>query len=755
MLQSSGDPPSFRRQFQRQILTPISIVIFAIVLVAAFGLYWAASTSNAVSLERQADITRRGLISSADQLSYEQQVIGRWDELSQRLSAVPFDTKWLDAHVGASAIGMFRHDIIFIVDHTGRPVYGYDSGQSLSRERFAVFAADLKPMVDAVRAQAAVGRRPDADNASPAARRSTELTQADTIYASYTTQVDGRPAAAGAMLITSGARGNASNAPILVSVRFLDGTFLRELSAWSLIDSPRYSRSPVARPGEATVPFLNERGKPVGYIFWKPELPGSRILGVLGPLVATLILVMISLMGLLVRSLWRSGHTLAGLVVDLRASEAQAQHLAFHDVLTGLPNRALFEGRLEQALARARRGESCTILALDLDRFKQVNDTLGHSAGDTLIREFAARLSRIVRAMDTVARIGGDEFTILLCDTSRVEDIDLVCERILAAVRQPFELLGSAVYVGVSIGVVLVPDVGTDRGDLMRKADIALYRAKSEGRDCYRTFTPSMDETIKLRSEIEEDLRRALANGNELEVHYQAEVDAATGTIVGLEALVRWLHPTRGLMLPEQFIPIAEETGLISVLGEGVLAEACRVARNCPGLFIAVNLSAIQFRSSDLAVRLIAIARNAGCDPRQIELELTESVLLDEDDTARTTLIALREAGFRIALDDFGTGYSSLSYLREFKVDKIKIDRSFTQNLGHDAEAAAIVTSVVTLGHAMGLTVTAEGVESRAQMQLLAAAGCNELQGFLFSRALPENAIAALLASNAKLRDVA
>jgi len=264
-----------------------------------------------------------------------------------------------------------------------------------------------------------------------------------------------------------------------------------------------------------------------------------------------------------------------------------------------------------------------------------------------------------------------------------------------------------------------------------------------------------MDETIKLRSEIEEDLRRALANGNELEVHYQAEVDAATGTIVGLEALVRWQHPTRGLMLPEQFIPIAEETGLISVLGEGVLAEACRVARNCPGLFIAVNLSAIQFRSSDLAVRLIAIARDAGCDPRQIELELTESVLLDEDDTARPILIALREAGFRIALDDFGTGYSSLSYLREFKVDKIKIDRSFTQTLGHDAEAAAIVTSVVTLGHAMGLTVTAEGVESRAQMQLLAAAGCNELQGFLFSQALPENAIAALLAGNAKLKDVA
>ena len=733
---------------------PISILVAAILLATSLGLYWATSTSNTVSIERQAEVARQALTSSADQISYEQQVIERSDQLPKRLAQVPLDTAWFDTQVGAWASGIFRHDLTIILDGRDRPIYTYGKGHPLPRARLAKVVADLKPMVEAVRARAAA-RPTDGLLREVISRRSTDLTRADTVYASYATQVDGRPAAASAMLIGSRASARAAGSSILVSVRFLDGDFLREMSVWSMIDSPRYSRSPVARAEEAKVPFINERGKTMGFFFWRPDLPGSRILRILGPMVALLILVMVGIVGLLARSLWRSGRRLAEAVVELQASEAQAQHLAFHDVLTGLPNRALFQDRADVALARARRGEPCAILALDLDRFKQVNDTLGHTEGDLLIREFAERLSRIVRAVDTVARIGGDEFSILLCGACRGGDLELLCDRILATVRQPFDLLGNQVYVGVSIGVALSPEAGTDRGDLQRKADIALYRAKSEGRGCCRIFTPSMDETIKLRSEIEDDLRRAMANGIELQVHYQSEVDAITGRIVGLEALLRWQHPTRGLMLPEQFLPIAEETGLISGLGERVLAEACRVASDCPGLFIAVNLSAVQFRSRDLASRLISIARRAGCDPSQIELEITESVLLDGDDTAREILVALRAAGFRIALDDFGTGYSSLSYLRDFKVDKIKIDRSFTQNIGHDAEATAIVTSVVTLGHAMGLTVTAEGVENRAQMQLLSAAGCNELQGYLFSRALPESAIADLLARDRRLKDVA
>lgn len=757
MLLASTDLETFRSHFQRQIMAPIVMLIIAVVLVAAFGLYWTASTSNAVSIDQQAQITQLGLSTSADQLSYEQQVIGRWDQRPQRLEAQPANSMWYNTELSAWASRMYKHDISFFVDARDHPFYGYERGSSIGQPRLNRLGAELQPMIAFVRSQARA-RHPGGLSPGIAPRSATDLTQADTVYKSYVTLVDGRPAAASAMLFGSSARADAADAPIIVSVRFLDGTFLREMSEWSMIDSPRYSRSPSAQPDEAMVPFADGQGKTVGYLIWKPDLPGSRIVKILGPMFATLVFILVGVMGLLLRSLWRSGHGLASAVVDLRASEAQAQHLAFHDVLTGLPNRALFQDRLDQAIARARRDEHCAILVLDLDRFKQVNDTLGHAAGDMLIREFAARLNKIVRGVDTVARIGGDEFTILLSNIHGSKDVDLLCQRILATVREPFELLGSEVHVGVSIGVALVPEAGTDRGDIIRKADIALYRAKSEGKDCYRIFTTSMDETIKLRSELEEGLRHALDNAAELEVFYQPQVDATSGTVVGLEALLRWHHPTRGTILPQEFISIAEETGLISAIGEHVLIQACRVARNCPGLFIAVNLSPIQFRAPDLASRFIAIAREARCDPRQIELEITESVLLDGTANARDILAALREAGFRIALDDFGMGYSSLSYLRDFKVDKIKIDRSFTQNLGHDVEATAIVTSVVTLGHAMGLTVTAEGVENSAQWQLLSLAGCNELQGFLFSHAIPEKELLGFIAHNTqnpKLRGAA
>lgn len=757
MLLASTDLETFHRHFQRQIMAPIGMLIIAVVLVASFGLYWTTSTSNAVSIEQQAQITKLGLSTSADQLSYEQQVIGRWDQDPRHLDEHRASSTWYNAQVSAWASRMFKHDISFFVDARNHPFYGYESGSSIGQPRLNRLGTELKSMIASIRSQAHArhlgGLSPGAASRSP-----TELTQPDTVYKSYVTLVDGRPAAASAMLFGAGAKADTTDVPIIVSVRFLDGTFLREMAEWSMIDSPRYSRSPSVKSGEAMVPLADGQGKTVGYVIWKPDLPGSRILKILGPMFAALVLVMVGVMGLLLRSLWRSGHGLASAVVDLRASEAQAQHLAFHDVLTGLPNRALFQDRLEQAMARARRGERCAVLVLDLDRFKLVNDTLGHAAGDMLIREFAVRLNKIVRGVDTVARIGGDEFTILLSNICGIKGVDPLCQRILSTVRQPFELLGSKVHVGVSIGVAIAPEAGTDRGDIIRKADIALYRAKSEGKDCYRIFTPTMDETIKLRSELEEGLRHALENHTELEVFYQPEVDATSGKVVGLEALLRWQHPTRGTMLPQEFISIAEETGLISAIGEHVLAKACRVARNCPGMFIAVNLSPIQFRSPDLASRLIAITQETRCDPRQIELEITESVLLDGNVNARDILAALREAGFRIALDDFGTGYSSLSYLRDFKVDKIKIDRSFTQNLGHDAEATAIVTSVVTLGHAMGLTVTAEGVENGAQWQLLSLAGCNELQGFLFSRAMPESELVGFIANNAhspKLRGAA
>ena len=688
-------------------------------------------------------------------MAYEQQGLAAWKQLSDQLAKPRIDKHWLDTEVGQWSSDMFRHDMTFILSPTGRPIYAFVAGHPADARSFAAVEPDLLPIINAVRRTAGTVRSEELPKGSEPKLRTTALTRSSTIFESGGASLNGRPAAASAMIIAVNARDEARTRPLMISVRYLDGSYLQELSSWNLLEGLRFSPHATSTQGEAMIPFDDRLGKRAGFFLWKPQLPGTRILRMVGPAAAVLLLLLLGALAWLMLSLWRSGRQLSAAVVDLQASEAQAQHLAFHDVLTGLPNRALFQDRLDQALARARRGEICAILALDLDRFKQVNDTLGHAAGDTLIREFAVRLSQTVRTMDTVARIGGDEFSVLVCDAGRREDVEQLCERIAATVREPFSLMGSEVFVGVSIGVVLAPDAGLDRGDLIRKADIALYRAKSDGRDRYQIFAASMDETVKLRGEIEDDLRRAIANGRELEVHYQPQVDAESGQIMGLEALLRWRHPVRGLILPDQFIPIAEETGLIVPLGDWVLAEACRVAAQWPDLFIAVNLSAVQFRSAGLASRIIDTAQAAGCEPVQIELEITESVLLHDDQAAADVLRTLRSAGFRIALDDFGTGYSSLSYLRHFKVDKIKIDRSFTKNLGQDHEAAAIVTSVVTLGHAMGLTVTAEGVESHHQMQLLTAAGCNELQGYLFAQALPETAIADVLSGRAGLRDVA
>jgi diguanylate cyclase (GGDEF)-like protein len=537
--------------------------------------------------------------------------------------------------------------------------------------------------------------------------------------------------------------------PLLVSIRFLDDTFLKRLSERNLIEGLRFSQVNTPENAEVSVPLTSDDRETIGYFIWRPELPGTKILSVIGPSTALVCGLMIVVMTLLVRSLHASMSKLESTVVELRASEAHAQHLAFHDTLTGLPNRALFHNRFDRALAHIERGEGLALLMLDLDRFKNVNDTLGHHAGDTLIREVGRRLSGLLRSGDTVARLGGDEFAILQVGTRGRSDGEALCSRIFEAVRQPFDLEGGQAFVGVSIGVVLAPDAGTDLIELQRKADIALYHAKDQGRDCHRYFEASMDESVKRRATIEEELREALASGTELKVYYQPQVAAAGQPVIGLEALVRWQHPSRGLIAPDQFLPIAEETGLIQQLGDMVLRRACAISLRWPDLFVAVNLSAAQFRASGLADRVIGIVQESGANARNIEFEVTEGVLLG-DALTRDTLKRLRAAGFRITLDDFGSGHSSLSYLRRYEVDKIKIDRSFIQPLGHsvDRDSAAIVQAITTLGRTIGLTVTAEGVKTEDQRRFLAKSGCAEMQGHLFARALPEDRIASMIAMN-------
>ena len=442
-------------------------------------------------------------------------------------------------------------------------------------------------------------------------------------------------------------------------------------------------------------------------------------------------------------------------ITAFREAEAHSRFLAFHDPLSGLANRTLLTERVDHELARmSLSGRPCALLYIDLDRFKDVNDSHGHQAGDELIRDFATRLTALVRTTDTVARLGGDEFAILISDVEDPESIKNLCSRVLVAASEPFDIAGMNVYVDASIGVVIADRFDLRCADLLRKADVALYKAKSDGRHCCRVFSDEMDEHRRLRALIDAELRDALASGRGLSLFYQPIYANSDERLLGVEALIRWEHPILGPLSPAQFLPIAEETGLISPLGDWVLATACRTMVAWPNIFVAVNLSPVQLRDPGLAQRLLSIVRECRVDPGRLQLEITESAIFNAE-ASIATLKALRAAGVKLALDDFGTGYSSLTHLRTLEVDKVKIDRSFVQCLGQSADSNAIVQAVANIGETLGLAVTAEGVETDEQRRFLAGTGCSELQGYLFSRPEPEEAIAELLGRKRQERKVA
>ena len=427
----------------------------------------------------------------------------------------------------------------------------------------------------------------------------------------------------------------------------------------------------------------------------------------------------------------------------LSLANRRVLELAQTDVLTGLPNRAFFLARLDQLNSQLKdSGPTFSILMLDLDRFKNVNDSLGHGAGDVLLRQVALRLKSAVRATDVLARLGGDEFAIIQegCEDQRVCSTELAA-RIAKLVTEPFLLPGHRVEIGTSIGIAIAPDHGVDQEQLLKKADLALYRSKSAGRNCFTIYDEAMSAELEARNTLEGDLRDAIARC-QLEVHYQPFMDANSGARRGFEALVRWRHPTRGLIPPDQFIPLAEETGLIVPLGEFVLRQACADAAAWPSdLAVAVNLSPIQFKEADLFDVICAALRDSGLSPQRLEIEITESVLLERGTENHAFMERLKHIGIELALDDFGTGYSSLSYLTAFPFDKIKIDKSFIRNLTHQPRSSAIISSIVTLARGLDMSVTAEGVETSEEFERLKELGVNFAQGYLFGRPQPVDRI--------------
>ncbi|CAN7447920.1 EAL domain-containing protein [Mesorhizobium amorphae] len=438
-------------------------------------------------------------------------------------------------------------------------------------------------------------------------------------------------------------------------------------------------------------------------------------------------------------------------ITERRQAEERMTHLAHHDTLTNLPNRSMFRERLDQALSEPTVAP-LAILSLDLDRFKAVNDTFGHPAGDWLLKCVAERLMRCLRTeTDVVARFGGDEFAIIQFNIKGAADAERLARRIVEVIGKPYRDKSRDMHIGISLGIALYPDDGKDADTLLKNADMALYRGKSEGRNVYRFFEPGMDAMVRERQVLETDLEAALPR-REFELDFQPIMNIASGDIVGAEALMRWHSPARGLVSPDDFIPAAEETGLIVQLGDWAMRKACTVAAGWPrAMRIAVNVSAVQLKSGTFARNVISALAFSGVPADRLELEITETVLMEESDTVLKTLSQLRDLGIRIALDDFGTGYSSLGYLRRFPVDKIKIDRSFIRDMDN-RDTAAIVRTVIGLGAQLGITVTAEGVETEAQLDMLREAGCVEAQGYLIGVPSKAADINRLLRSAAALR---
>lgn len=708
-------------------------IVFAALGIAALIvglLLWSGHEVDRIARQRDRAIVALVLEQSVQRVAHAQESSTVWDAAVLELRKRPLDMGWIDINLGVWFRDYAGFDEVYILSSSDQPLYAMRDGKRAVPESYIAIEDYADPLVAKLRHTKTVAKQVGGDVAmlSPG--------QADFAV------LRGRPAIISAKPILSdsgGIRQQPGTEAIHVSVVFLDADFFTRIGRQYGLAEARYRIAPSKNSSESSVALRARGGRTIGYLVWKPFAPGSQVTQFVGP-----VLVVVLFLSTVV--IYMLASRLARRTLDLEESRLQAEHQAMHDGLTGLGNRAMFEIRFEEALARTRRHKSLlALLYVDLDRFKQVNDTLGHPAGDVLIRKVARRLVAEVRGYDMVARLSGDEFAILINEPEDRAAIEYICGRIVSQLERPFNVSGSQAYIGASIGVAIAPDNGIDRNELMRKADIALYRAKAEGRSRYVMFDASMDDAVRTREATDRDLRKALADcDGQLRVHYQPTFSMRTGAMTGVEALLRWDHPENGLVTPSAFIQAAEESGMIEVLGQWVLRRAARDAGAWPGLRVAVNVSPVQMRGRKFAETVRDVLMETGLAPERLEVEITETALMEASGEVAASLRDLRQLGVACALDDFGTGYSSLSHIRDIAVDRIKIDRSFVQAI-NTTSGAALVEAIVGLARANGLHLTAEGVENREQYAFLRKVGCHEVQGYLLARPVPAEEITAML----------
>lgn len=721
-------------RFLTQVVVPVLGIVGATCIAVFALMHWSSSKTDQIAVERQERLLALVLSQAQYNLAHDQESATVWDDAVRMVKAR--NTDWLDSNLGSWMNTYFGHDAAYVLNPKNDAVFTSENGAIAELPAYEAVKPSVEPLIARLRE---LMRNPDA-NALGARVLSPG--------ASEILILGGRPAIVSVKPIVSDTgkiEQNADETFLHVALRYLDRSFVTELQRDYMFQGLRYASRSESQFNEYSFDLKSSLGQTIGYLIWKPYLPGTAAMSQLTPALLALTLVMCGIVTAL----------LAGLRVRsqrLRMSEERLGFLATHDSLTGLPNRNYFNDHLDSALSEVR--NACVaVLYLDLDRFKQVNDTLGHPIGDALIRDLTGRLKSAVSDVDAVARIGGDEFTVILPNFGSQSDIAVICDRIIAAVADPFEIDGNHIFVGISIGVAIAPSDGVGRDELVRKADIALYHAKAAGGGRFAVFGKEMDAMLQERRTLERELRQALDSSGEIFVHYQPLYSAAKRTITGVEALVRWQHPTRGLIAPDVFIPVAEEAGLIEALGERVLRQACWESRHWPIETVAVNVSAVELRNPGYAAKVTSLLLALGVAPERLELEVTESALTDNAGHCELNIKALRANGVTIALDDFGTGFSSLGRLQQLEVDRIKIDRSFVQGFGRSKNDEHIVRAIVELAHAKGLRTTAEGVETEEQSSYLLDIGCDDLQGYLLSRPVTASQIERLLQADVALRE--